>query len=62
MFVKHLQKLFEPFESQATKEKTEEIIPFLESPFHMEVPIEKINEVRNETNINKAPGFNINIG
>lgn len=68
VFVKHLKKVFEPFQSEVTAEDEDEIKQFLETPFQMEVPIKKIkiSEVKStilkEINIKKAPGFDLITG
>lgn len=64
MFSNHLKNVFTPFPSTISQADEKEIEDFLDSPFQMELPIDKfqtreIKSIINELHVKKAPGFDL---
>ncbi|XP_076270438.1 pickpocket protein 28-like [Rhynchophorus ferrugineus] len=68
IFSKHLKNVFKPFQSQLHKDDENKITSFLDSPFQMDLPHEKLtvkkvkHTIMREINIKKAPGYDLITG
>lgn len=64
MFANHLTNVFKPFPSIISQADEEEIEAFLDTPFQMDLPMDKfqsreIQSIINELSVKKAPGFDL---